>query len=59
MPWRNVTVWEGDIWQKLGASRVTEPFTLEQLTTENVTDRALGVLRRTVNRGDLPKEAAQ
>ena len=46
--WRRVTVWEGDMWHKLGASRRTEPFTLEELTTESVTERAVGVLRRTV-----------
>ena len=57
--WRRVTVWEGDMWHKLERAGVTEPFTLEELTTESVTERAVGVLRRTVSRGDLPKEAAQ
>lgn len=56
---RCVTVWEGDLWHKQGASRRTEPFTLEELTTESVTDRAVAVLRRTVMRGDRSKEVAQ
>ena len=41
------------MWHKQGASRRTEPFTLEELTTESVTQRAIGVLRRTVSRGDV------
>ena len=57
--WRRVMVWEGDIWHKRGASRRTEPFTLEELTTQNVTERAVGVLRRAVTRGDPSEEVTQ
>ena len=57
--WRTVAVWEGDMWHKRGASRCTESMTLEEVTTENVTARAVGMLRRTVNRGDPPGEVAQ
>jgi hypothetical protein len=58
VPWRRVTVWEGNMWHKFGASRSTEPFTLEQLTTESVTQRTVGVLRRTVNHGETCKGMA-
>ena len=51
VPGRRVTVWEGNMWHKLGASRPTEPFTLEELTTESLIQRAVGVLRRSVNLG--------
>jgi hypothetical protein len=51
VPWRRVTVWEGDMWNKLGASRATEPFTLDELTAQRVTQRAISVLRRAVDRG--------
>ncbi len=54
---RRITVWEGDMWRKLGASRRTEPFTLEQLTPESVLHRAVGVVRRTVNHGDTERGA--
>ena len=53
---RKVTVWEGDMWNKAGSSRRTEPFTLEQLTTEAITKRAIGILRRTVSRGIVVRE---
>ncbi len=58
VPCRRVTVWEGNVWHKLGASRPTEPFALEQLTTESVTQRTVGVLRRTVNDGESSKEVS-
>lgn len=51
MPRRRITVWEGDFWNKQGASRPTEPFTLDALTTQSVIQRAVGVLRRTVEHG--------
>lgn len=51
VPGRRIEVWEGDMWDKLGSSRRTEPFTLEELTTEAVTQRAIAILRRTVSRG--------
>ena len=53
---RRVTVWEGDMWNKVGSSRPGEPFTLEQLTTEGLTQRAIGILRRTVSRGIVARE---
>ncbi len=53
---RSVTVWEGDMWNKLGASRPTEPFTLEELTTESITQRAIAVLHRTVSHGVVARE---
>lgn len=59
VPWRRVTVWEGDMWHKLGASRRTEPFTLEQLTTESVRQRSVSLLRRTVNHGERSEGVAQ
>ncbi len=59
VPWRHITVWEGDIWHKLGASRCTRPFTLDEVTTESVAAGAVSVLRRTVSRGDPPVEVAQ
>jgi hypothetical protein len=58
LPWRRVTVWEGNMWHKFGASRSTEPFTLEQLTIESVTHRTVGALRRTVNHGETCKGMA-
>ncbi len=53
---RRVSVWEGDVWHKLGASRRTEPFALEELTTENVIQRAVAVLRRSVNHDSTTDE---
>ncbi|HEY6426208.1 MAG TPA: hypothetical protein VIX84_03165 [Acidimicrobiales bacterium] len=53
---RSVTVWEGDMWNKVGSSRRTEPFTLEELTTEAITQRAIAILRRTVTYGDVARE---
>ena len=57
--WRRVTVWEGDVWDKLGTSRRTEPFALEELTTESVTQRAVGVLCRSVDHGSKTDEEPQ
>ena len=54
VPWRRITVWEGDIWHKRGASRCTQPFTLDEVTTESVAARAVSVLRRAVGRGEPP-----
>jgi hypothetical protein len=59
VPWRRISVWEGDMWHKRGASRCTQPFTLGGVTTESVAARAVGVLRRTVSHGDPPVEVAQ
>jgi len=49
-PWRRITVWEGDMWNRQGASRPAEPLTLEGLTTQNVAERVVAVVRRTVER---------
>ncbi len=57
--WRRVTFWEGDLLHKLGASRRTEHLTREELTTEAVTQRGMGVLRRAVSHGDLSEVVAQ
>ncbi len=59
VPWRRITVWEGDMWHKTGASRLTQPFTPEEVTTESVAARAVSALHRTVSRGDPPVEVAQ
>ncbi len=48
---QDVGVWEGDIWNKVGASRNAHPISLEDLTTENVIKRAVGVLHRAVAHG--------
>jgi hypothetical protein len=54
---RKFTVWEGDMWNKIGSSRRTEPFTLEELTSEGITERAIGILQRTVSHGlSAPEE---
>lgn len=59
VPWRRITVWEGDMWHKRGASRSTEPLTPEEVTRQSVAARAVGVLRRTVSRGNPTVEVAQ
>lgn len=52
---RPLTVWEGDMWDKRGASRRTEPITLDELKTETLTQRVVDVLRRAVEHGaDCP-----
>jgi hypothetical protein len=56
VPWRRVSVWEGDMWNNHGASRRTEPFSLEQVTTATVTQRTVQVLRRTVDLDKLTGE---
>ena len=48
---RQLTVWEGDMWDGLGASRKANPITLDELTAELVTTRAVDVLRRAVEHG--------
>ena len=55
---RNVDVWEGDMWNKRGASHRGDPVALEQLTSEKVIRRAIRVLGRTVaNGGAITLEA--
>jgi hypothetical protein len=56
---RRVTVWEGDMWHKRGASRRAEPLALEELTTESVIGRAVGALGRAVSHGSVTDEGAQ
>jgi hypothetical protein len=53
------TVWEGDMWHKLGASRPAQPVALEELTTESVIGRAVGALRRAVSHGSVTDEEAR
>ena len=53
---RSATVLEGDMRNKLGASRPTEPFTLEELTAESITQRAIAILHRTVSHGVVARE---
>ena len=48
---RNVAVWEGDMWDKRGASHRADPVVLEQLTSQNVIQREIRVLGRTVANG--------
>ncbi len=59
VPARVFGVWEGDMWNRRGASRTTRPFTLETLTTDEVTKRAIGVLRRVVALDAPPVEPEQ
>ena len=53
---RSLKVWEGDMWNRRGASRATDPFTLETLTADGVKRRAVEVLRRVVARAATPTE---
>ncbi len=53
---RRVAVWEGDMWHDVGSSRLTEPFTLGELTTEATTQRAISILHRTVSHGVVVRE---
>ena len=55
-PSRSLTVWEGDMWNRRGASRATDPFTLETLTVDGVVLRAIDVLRRVVALDATPTE---
>ena len=53
---RSLKVWEGDMWNSRGASRATDPLTLETLTADGVERRAVDVLRRVVALDATPKE---
>jgi hypothetical protein len=48
---RRIDVWEGDMWEKGGTSRSTSPWELGEVTTEIVTERILGILRRATTHG--------
>jgi hypothetical protein len=56
VPSRSLKVWEGDMWNRRGASRATDPFTLETLTADGVERRAVDVLRRVVALAATPTE---
>jgi hypothetical protein len=46
VPNRVFTIWEGDMWERQGSSRATDPWTLADITTTVVTERAISILRR-------------
>lgn len=48
---RQVAVWEGDMWMKEGVSRDTAPFKMDEITTESITERILGILQRAATHG--------
>jgi len=48
---RRIDVWEGDMWEKEGASRATSPLELGDVSTESVTTRILDILRRAATHG--------
>jgi hypothetical protein len=48
---RQVAVWEGDMWMKEGVSRDTAPFKMDEITTESITERILGILKRAATHG--------
>jgi hypothetical protein len=48
---RRIDVWEGDMWEKEGASRATTPLELGDVSTESVTKRILDILRRAATHG--------
>lgn len=43
---RRFTVWEGDMWERQGASRLARPWLLKDITGTVVTERVLAILRR-------------
>jgi hypothetical protein len=48
VPNRVFTIWEGDMWERQGSSRATDPWTLADITTPVVTERPSpsAILRR-------------
>ena len=46
VPGRRFTVWEGDMWERQGASRATAPWGLTEITGPVVTERVVAILRR-------------
>ncbi len=43
---RRFTVWEGDMWERQGSSRATDPWKLGDITGPVVTERVIAILRR-------------
>ncbi len=43
---RRFTVWEGDMWERQGSSRATDPWHLSEITASFVTERVIAILRR-------------
>ena len=46
VPNRRFTVWEGDMWERQGSSRATDPLKLSDITGPVVTERVIAILRR-------------
>jgi hypothetical protein len=46
VPNRVFAIWEGDMWERQGSSRATDPWELADITTPVVTERAIAILRR-------------
>ena len=46
VPNRRFRVWEGDIWQKQGASRSALPWRLNEVTMDSVAERVIAILAR-------------
>lgn len=43
---RRFTVWEGDMWERQGASRPADPWVLSDISPSFVTERVMAILRR-------------
>ena len=43
---RRFTIWEGDMWERRGSSRATEPWKLDDITGPVVIERVIAILRR-------------
>jgi hypothetical protein len=48
---RRIDVWEGDMWEREGTSRATSPWTLDEITSEIVTERVVAILERAAGHG--------
>jgi len=48
---RRVDVWEGDMWEKQGASRAMAPWELVEISPESLTKRIIGILARATPHG--------
>jgi hypothetical protein len=48
---RQVAVWEGDMWMHEGVSRDTAPIKMDEVSTESITERILGILQRAATHG--------
>jgi len=48
---RRIDVWEGDMWEREGTSRATSPWTLDEITSETVTERVVSILERAADHG--------